>query len=183
MDRRRPWPPRPLRQWRDPSRRRQRRQRRQRTENGDDNATALDNGVGHSSRRHGHSRTTTGERSRRRPRLPRRRRPPTADEVVSSAASGRGSSLRHVLRNAYYVLAAYLRRTTQAANCTPPSGTRGLFDCVVASLNTIVEGGFGLWPAAYRTTAVRGRYQPIFIAAIIAAYIPWRVLPSGGRGP
>ena len=39
----------------------------------------------------------------------------------------------------------------------------------------------GLWLMAYLTTAVRGRYQPILTGTAIAAYVPWLVLPPGGR--
>ena len=39
----------------------------------------------------------------------------------------------------------------------PPSlRTRGLCNCVVASLDAIAEGDFGLWSLPYCTTAIRG---------------------------
>ena len=52
---------------------------------------------------------------------------------------------------------------------------------VVASWFYVREGDLGLWMAAYLITAVRGRYRPVFIVTAIAAYIPWLVLPPGGR--
>ena len=55
-------------------------------------------------------------------------------------------------------------------------------NAIVTSWFCIREGDLGLWLAAYLTTAVRGRYRAVFIGTAITAYIPWLVLPSGGRG-
>jgi hypothetical protein len=60
----------------------------------------------------------------------------------------------------------------------------GLVDCAVASWYALAEGGFwAVASGAYPTRAVRGRYRPTFIGTVIAAYIPWLIFPSGGRGP
>ena len=59
-----------------------------------------------------------------------------------------------------------------------PSGTRGLSNCRCCMRYYVREGDLGMWPAAYLTRAVRGRYCPIFIGTTIAVYVPWLVLPS-----
>ena len=53
---------------------------------------------------------------------------------------------------------------------------------VVESWNYVCIDNFGVLPAAYPTTAARGRYQPTFIWVIIATMIPWLVLRSERRG-
>ena len=54
---------------------------------------------------------------------------------------------------------------------------------LLSSPRRVSRGNFGIRSSPYRTTAVRGRYRPIIIGTMITAYVPWLILPSGGRDP
>ena len=73
------------------------------------------------------------------------------------------------------------RRWRQASSAAVRD--KGALQLSLLRVILVHEGDLGLRPAAHLTRAVRDRYRPAFIGTAIAAYIPWLVLPPGGRGP